>query len=114
LLHVSSSALRRRGGELAILRTLGLTPRQAGACVAWQSTVLATIGLVVGAPAGYVVGRVAWRTVAEHTPMLTVIPSPVLALALVLPATLLAANLAGARPAWRASRSSPAEHLRVD
>jgi hypothetical protein len=114
LLHVSSSAVRRRGTELAILRTLGLTPRQAGACVAWQSTVLAMIGILVGAPVGYAVGRVAWRAVAENTPMLAVIPSPILGLALVLPVTVLAANLAGARPAWRASRTSPAAHLRVD
>jgi hypothetical protein len=114
LLHVSSSVLRRRGTDLAILRVLGLTPRQAGACIAWQSTLLATIGIVVGAPLGFVVGRTTWRVVAEHTPMLAVIPTLTLSLALVLPLVLIAANLAGARPAWRIARSSPGEALRAD
>jgi hypothetical protein len=114
LLHVSSSVLRRRGTDLAVLRVLGLTPRQAGACIAWQSTVLATIGIVVGAPLGFVVGRTTWRIVAERTPMLAVIPTWTLSLALLVPLVIVAANLAGAPPAWRISRSSPGETLRAD
>jgi hypothetical protein len=114
LLHVSSSVLRRRGTDIAVLRAIGLTPRQAAACVAWQSTVLAAIGLVVGAPLGFIAGRTAWRVVAEHTPIVTVIPSLSVALLVIVPAALLAANLAGARPAWRVARSSPVEQLRAD
>jgi predicted lysophospholipase L1 biosynthesis ABC-type transport system permease subunit len=114
LLHVSSSVLRRRGTDVAVLRAIGLTPRQAGACVAWQSTILAVIGLVVGAPLGFIAGRSAWRVVAEHTPIVLVIPSLSAALLLVVPAALLAANVAGARPAWRVARSSPVEQLRAD
>jgi predicted lysophospholipase L1 biosynthesis ABC-type transport system permease subunit len=114
LLHVSSSVLRRRGTDLAVLRAIGLTPRQAGACVAWQSTILAALGLVVGAPLGFIAGRSAWRAVAEHTPIVTVIPSLSLALVVVIPAPHVAANVAGARPAWRVARSSPGERLRAD
>jgi ABC-type lipoprotein release transport system permease subunit len=114
LLHVSSSVLRRRGGDLAVLRAIGLTPRQAGSCVAWQTTLLATIGLVVGAPAGYIVGRATWLVVAEHTPMLAVVPTLTVPILLIAPAVLLAANLAGARPAWRVSHASAVEQLRAD
>jgi hypothetical protein len=114
LLHVSSSVLRRRGGDLAVLRAIGLTPRQAGACVAWQTTLLATIGLVVGAPAGYIIGRAMWLVVAEHTPMLAVVPTLTVPILLIAPAVLLAANLAGARPAWRVSHASAVEQLRAD
>jgi ABC-type lipoprotein release transport system permease subunit len=114
LLHVSSSVLRRRGTDLAVLRAIGLTPRQAGACVAWQSTILGAIGLLIGAPLGFVVGRTAWRAVAEHTPMIAVIPGATAALLLLLPCVLLAANLAGAPSAWRVARSSAVERLRAD
>jgi hypothetical protein len=114
LLHVSSSVLRRRGGDLAVLRAIGLTPRQAGSCVAWQTTLLAAIGLVVGAPAGYILGRTTWRIVAEHTPMLAVVPTLTIPILLVAPAVMLAANIAGARPAWRVSHDSTVEQLRAD
>ena len=114
LADVSASVLRRRRGELAVLRSLGLTPRQARACLGWQATTLAAVGLVVGVPLGVALGRVAWRVVAEATPMVYVAPLAVLALLLVVPVALLVANLLAALPGHRAARLRPAEVLRTE
>ena len=114
LLHVSSTVLRRRRRDLAVLRVLGMTRRQARACLGWQATTLAAIGLLIGIPLGVIVGRVAWRAVAEQTPMVYVPPTAVLALLLAVPAALLVANLLAALPGERAARLQPAEVLRTE
>ena len=114
LAHVSSSVLRRRRGELAVLRSLGFTPRQVRACLAWQATTLAVVGLAIGVPLGVALGRVTWRLVADATPMVYVEPLAVVALLLVAPAALVVANLLAAVPGHRAARLRPAEVLRTE
>jgi ABC-type lipoprotein release transport system permease subunit len=114
LLHVTSTVLRRRRRDLAVLRVLGLTRGQTRACLAWQATTLAVIGLVIGVPLGVIVGRVAWRAVADETPMVYVPPTAALALLLAVPAALLVANLIAALPGERAARLHPAEVLRTE
>jgi hypothetical protein len=114
LAHVSSSVLRRRRGELAILRSLGLTPRQVRACLAWQATTLTVIGLVVGVPLGIALGRSIWRLVTEATPMVYAEPVAVVALALIVPVAILVANVLAALPGHRAARLRPAEVLRTE
>ena len=114
LAHMSASVLRRRRGELAVLRSLGLTPRQARACLGWQATTLAGVGLLLGVPLGVALGRVAWRAVAEATPLVYVPPLAVLALALAVPVALAIANLLAAIPGHRAARLRPAEVLRTE
>ncbi len=114
LAHVSSSVLRRRRGELAVLRSMGLTPRQVRACLAWQATTLAVIGVVIGVPLGIAVGRTAWRLVTDATPMVYTEPVAVLALLLIVPLALVLANLLAAVPGHRAARLRPAEVLRTE
>jgi ABC-type lipoprotein release transport system permease subunit len=114
LTHVTSSVLRRRRGELAVLRSLGFTPRQVRACLAWQATTLAVIGLAVGVPLGIALGRSVWRLVTEATPMVYVEPVAVLALLVVGPAALLIANLLAAVPGHRAAHLRPGEVLRTE
>jgi len=114
LAHVSSSVLRRRRGELAVLRSLGLTPRQVRACLAWQATTLAVIGVAVGVPLGIAVGRTAWRLVTDATPMVYAEPVAMLALVLIVPLALVIANLLAAVPGHRAAHLHPAEVLRTE
>jgi predicted lysophospholipase L1 biosynthesis ABC-type transport system permease subunit len=114
LLHITSTVLRRRRRDLAVLRVLGLTRRQTRACLAWQATTLAAIGLIIGVPLGVVLGRVVWRAVADQTPMVYVPPTAALALLLAVPAALLVANLIAALPGERAARLRPAEVLRTE
>ena len=114
LTHVSSSVLRRRPKELAVLRSLGLTPRQVRSCMAWQATTLAAVGVVVGVPLGIAAGRLVWRLVTDATPMIYAEPVALLTLLLVVPVALLIANVLAAIPGHRAARIRPAEVLRTE
>jgi len=106
--------VRRRRHDLAVLRALGFRPRQNAACIAWQATTVAVVGLVLGLPLGVVVGRLSWRWVADSTPLLYVPPVAVLALLLAIPVAMVAANALAAVPARRAARLRPAEVLRSE
>ncbi|UDY37982.1 ABC transporter permease [Dermatobacter hominis] len=114
LAHVSASVVRRRGHDLAVMRVLGLTPRQTRFALSWQATTVALIGLVIGLPIGLLVGRASWRWVAESTPMLYVAPLGLLAVLLVVPVSLLMANLLALWPGRQAARLRPAEVLRTE
>jgi hypothetical protein len=110
--HVSASVVRRRGSELAVLRALGMTGGGIRAALGWQATTLSVIGLVVGVPIGVAIGRVSWRVVADHTPLVFAPPLALAALLLAVPLTVLVANLIAAYPGWRAARLHPADQLR--
>jgi hypothetical protein len=112
--HALAIAVRRRRHELAVLRALGLTRRQARAVVATQASVLAVIGLVFGVPLGLALGRTTWRVVADGTPVAYHPPLAVWALLLIDPLALLAANLLAAWPGQRAAMLSSAQILRAE
>ncbi len=61
LTHVLSSTMRRRRGDLAVLRSLGLVPRQLASVMRWQAVVLTGTALVVGVPLGLLANQLAWR-----------------------------------------------------
>jgi hypothetical protein len=112
--HVCASVVRRRGGDLAVLRGLGMTPRETRWALAWQATTLSVIGLVVGVPLGLVIGRGSWQLIAELTPLVFSPPTALVVLLLVAPVTVLAANLIAAWPGRRAARIRPADLLRAE
>ena len=58
----------------------------------------ALVGLIIGAPLGIALGRAIWRTVAGFTPLAYHPPVALLALLLIAPAALLAANALAAWP----------------
>src|SRR6185437_534557 len=105
--YALSTAVRRRGRELAVLRTLGVTRRQARLVIVTQATLLAVVGLAAGIPLGLAVGRAVWRVVADFTPFAYQPPASPWALALIAPAALVAANLLALWPARRAARLRP-------
>jgi ABC-type lipoprotein release transport system permease subunit len=110
--HSLTTAVRRRAGDLAMLRALGMTRRQTRLVVATQATVLALVGLIFGVPLGLLVGMRVWRAIAELTPLFYVTPWAAWVLALVGPVALLTANLLAAWPARRAARMAVAHTLR--
>ncbi len=112
--HALASGVRRRRFDMGVLRTFGLTRRQARLTVAWQATTLALIGLVIGVPLGVILGRAIWRNVAVATPMQYVAPLAALAVVLVWPLAILIANVLAAWPARVAARLRPADVLRVE
>jgi hypothetical protein len=102
--HALATAVRRRRHDLAVLRAVGMTRRQSRGVVVTQATVLAMTGLAVGVPLGVALGRTVWRYVADTTPVFYVPPVAWLALILVVPVALVAANLLAAWPGhWAAS-----------
>ncbi len=59
-------AVRRRRRDLAVLRTLGFTTGQIVRTVLWQATTVGVAGLIVGIPAGIIVGRWTWALLADR------------------------------------------------
>lgn len=112
--HALATAVRRRRHDVAVLRALGLTRRQARLTVVVQATLLAAVGLLFGVPLGLALGRTVWRVVAENTPVFYVAPLAVLALILVAPAALLLVNLLAAWPGHRAARMRIGSVLRAE
>ena len=112
--HALAIAVRRRRRELAVLRALGLTRVQARMVVVTHGSVLAAIGLAAGIPFGIVLGRGLWRVVAEFTPLAYQPPLAILALVLIGPVTLLAANLLAVWPGQRAAGLRPAQVLHTE
>jgi predicted lysophospholipase L1 biosynthesis ABC-type transport system permease subunit len=103
--HALVSSVRRRAGDLALLRTFGFVDRQVRSTIAWQATTLATVGLLVGIPAGFVAGRAAWRVVAGRLGVALHAPAPVSATLLTVAGALAVVNaiaVVAARGAVRA------------
>jgi ABC-type lipoprotein release transport system permease subunit len=108
------ASVRRRRRDLALLKTLGFTRRQLATTVAWQSTVVAVVGLVIGIPVGIAVGRWLWIVFARE---LSAVPDPVVpvgSVALAVVAALVLANLVAALPGRSAARTPAALLLRAE
>jgi FtsX-like permease family len=114
LAHALITSVRRRRRDLAILKTLGFTRNQVVTAVAWQATAVAAIGLLVGLPLGLGIGRFAWNVFAEDLGVVPEAVTPVGLTALVVPATIVLANLIAALPAQTAARTRPALVLRAE
>jgi hypothetical protein len=112
--HALVLAVGRRRQDFAVLKALGFRPTQNGACIAWQATTVAVVGLVLGLPLGVVAGRLSWRWVADATPLLYVPPVAALAAVLAIPTWIAVANLTAVIPARRAAHLRTAEVLRSE
>jgi hypothetical protein len=108
------ASVRRRRRDLALLKTLGFTRAQLAAAVAWQSSVVAAVGLVIGVPVGIAAGRWLWLAFAHE---LSAVPDPVVpagSIALAAVAALVLANLVAALPGRAAARTPAAIVLRAE
>jgi hypothetical protein len=109
-----AASVRRRRRDLALLKTFGFTHRQLAAVVAWQASVAAVIGIVVGLPIGIALGRWLWILFAHQifaVPQPTV---PVAAVVLVAVSALVLANLVAVIPGRSAARTPTAILLRAE
>ncbi|HSP02176.1 MAG TPA: FtsX-like permease family protein [Acidimicrobiales bacterium] len=111
VLFVTAVAWRR---DRAVLAALGATPRQLRESVRWQSVVVVALALVAALPAGSVLGRRAWQSLATEVGVVpdTVVPTTFLAALVV--ALLLVALALTAVPERRAAGQRPVDHLRAD
>jgi ABC-type lipoprotein release transport system permease subunit len=112
--HALVTSVRRHRQELAVLKTLGFDRHQVRASVAWQATTLAAVGLLVGIPAGMIIGGLVWRQVANGLGISTTPAIPGLALVLIVPCALAAVNFIAFFPARDAARTRPAVALRTE
>lgn len=114
LVHTLVSSMRRRRRDLAILETLGFLRRQISLTLIGEATTLSVLALVVGVPLGAAAGRWTWTVFAER---LGIVPDPVvplLPIVVLVPATVVLANLVALPPAWMAARTRPAVVLRTE
>jgi len=112
--HALVTAVRRRRGELAVLRAMGFTPRQTAVTILAQAGTVAVVGLVIGIPLGVILGRLSWEWVADATPLVFSPPVAIVVILLAIPATIVVANLLAAGPARHAARTRPAGVLRAE
>jgi hypothetical protein len=109
-----TASVRRRRRDLALLKSMGFTQRQLAASIAWQSSVAALIGCVVGIPLGVVVGRELWISFANGIHAVPAPTVPVLTLVAVGVGALVFANIVAAIPGRLAARTSTALVLRAE
>ena len=114
LTNLLVTSIRRRQRDLAILKALGFVRRQVWTTVAWQASCVAVISLAVGLPVGIAAGRWAWSAFAGNVGVVPEPAIPLVAAMLVVPITLVAANIVAALPARAASRVGPASVLRTE
>jgi putative ABC transport system permease protein len=94
-------SVHERTRELGLLRTIGMTRRQARRMVRYESTVTALIGAALGLPLGIVLAAVVTRALADEGVVFAV---PVWSLVTFVLVALVAGRLAAIAPARRAAR----------
>ena len=114
LLHQLTVTLRRRRGDLAIARALGLPARQAAGALTWQALLTVLAGVVIGAAAGAVVGPLVWRMIAGGLGVQTVTRFPVGVVPIVAVVGACVAVVVSLGPRVRAARLPLAATLRAE
>jgi ABC-type lipoprotein release transport system permease subunit len=108
------ASVRRRRRDLALLKTIGFSRRQIASVVAWQASVVAIVGAVIGIPAGIILGRGLWTLFAHEIYAVPSATVPGLQLILVAVAALVLANIVSVVPERLAARTPTAALLRVE
>jgi hypothetical protein len=111
---ILGASVRRRRRDLALLKTLGFIQRQLSAAIAWQATVAALIGVIVGMPLGIVSGRELWILFARIIDAVPDPTAPIPSLILIGVGSLVFANLDAVIPGRIAARTSTALVLRSE
>jgi len=114
LAHAMNSMIRRRARDIAILKSLGFTRRQARATVLANATVLAIVTALIGVPAGIIAGRLLWRAFADAQGILGVTVLRWWIVAATVGALLVLASAVAVIPARTAARTRPAALLRAE
>jgi hypothetical protein len=108
------ASVRRRRRDLALLKALGFTPRQLARVVAWQATVTALAGVIVGVPLGILIGRQLWTLFARNINAVPDPTVPTVSVILVVLGSFIFANLVATIPGKIAARTSTALALRAE
>ena len=112
--HALLSAIRRRRREFSVLKVIGFVRRQVAQAVLVEGVAVVVVGLLVGFPAGLLLGRAVWSLAAGRIGVAADATSPALVLALIVPATFALAAAVSLVPAAMAGRTHPAAALREE
>ncbi|HEY7627686.1 MAG TPA: ABC transporter permease [Ilumatobacteraceae bacterium] len=112
--HATVTSVQNRRRDVAVLRSIGADRRWIGRAVVWQATSFTLLPLLVGVPAGIIIGRITFRAFADSIGTINDASVPILyALTIVLGMILLADAIA-----WAAARRGyhrlPAVLLRAE
>jgi hypothetical protein len=113
LAHLLVVSVSRRRREIGLLKVLGFVNRQVASAVAWQTTTLAFIGIIVGVPLGVVVGQATWKAFANNLGAVPVSIVPIWLVGVLVAGVIVVANVLAIGPALVATRSKPARLLRA-
>ena len=114
LFHALLVSTRRRRGELAVLRALGLRRPQVRAAVLVQALALTAAGVATGVPVGLIAGRLVWRTLVSGLGAVADPQTPWALMVVTVPLAALVAALVSWAPGRAAVRARPADQLRVE
>jgi ABC-type lipoprotein release transport system permease subunit len=114
LTHALMLSGRRRRRDLALLKTLGLAPRQVAGAIAWQALTMVVVALAAGLPLGVAGGRLAWHLFADRAGFVAEAVTPWLGIMLLCPVALSFSLLVALIPAVSAARVWPAPALRTE
>ncbi|MEY2522891.1 MAG: putative transport system permease protein, partial [Ilumatobacteraceae bacterium] len=112
--HALFSSVYRRRRDFAVLQSLGVTRGGVRATITAQATVVGLAGLLIGVPIGLIAGRAGWQAITDRVPLTFRSPLTIIAVFVVVPVALIAANLLAIIPARRASKAKPALVLRSE
>jgi predicted lysophospholipase L1 biosynthesis ABC-type transport system permease subunit len=112
--HTLLTTANDRRRDIAVLRALGFTPRQAATVVAGSGTGVAFVALALGIPIGIIAGNVGWSAVARGLYVDPATVVPLLAIAAAGAGLIVLANLVALVPARRVRRRSPGTALRAE
>ena len=112
--HALFSSVYRRRRDFAVLQSLGVTRGGVRAMIAAQATVVGAAGLLIGVPIGLIAGRAGWQAITDRVPLTFRSPLTAIAVIVVVPVALIAANVLAIIPARRASKAKPALVLRSE
>jgi putative ABC transport system permease protein len=112
--HALVSTTRRRRRDLAVLRVLGFVGGQVRSTLRWQALTVASVGLLVGVPAGVIAGRRIWSMLADAVGVVDDWSFPWLAVVLAVPAAMSVAVLLAIPAGRAAARVSPSRVLRAE
>lgn len=96
-----------------LLKVLGFVNGQVASAVAWQSTTVALVGIVIGVPVGIAIGRAIWGAFASNLGAVPVSVVPSLLLGILVAGVLVVANLIAVAPALVAIRARPGDLMRT-
>ncbi|MGI9051732.1 MAG: FtsX-like permease family protein [Ilumatobacteraceae bacterium] len=112
--HALLLAVRRRQRDLAVLRALGMRPGDIGRVVGWQAVTMTIVAVVIGIPAGLVLGRLVWTAIAQSSNVIVRIDVEPLQLVAVGGVTLVVLIALAIWPSRRAARLKTSDVLRTE